>query len=204
MRPHLPRSTPVVVLVAVACLLLGSAGGAVAGSMITGKQIKNGTVTGVDIKNRSLSAKDLSKPTVKALRGQQGPRGLNAWDTIPSGKTVTGRFYEYDRAGATVTSVAENVNFPAKAPAAPTGYGFGPDSESFTVDDPACTGTYEAPTAPAGHVCVYLGGTQGIDNASVNPWAGAEQNPYTFYMTFSQTTADGIYEFWGNWAYTAP
>jgi hypothetical protein len=47
----------------------------VAGSLITGKQIKNNSVTGKDIKDSSLKTGDLSSDTVAALKGQTGPAG---------------------------------------------------------------------------------------------------------------------------------
>jgi hypothetical protein len=224
MKLHLPRSAPVV-LVAAGCLLLGSTGGAVAGAMITGKQIKDNTVTTKDIKNGSLAVKDLSKSTRKVLagtpgpagatgargpagangaNGANGPRGFSAWDTMPSGVTVTGRFYDLSRSGATATAVIHNVNFPAKAPAAPTGLGFGNDAFAQTTTDPACTGTYTAPTAPPGHVCVYLDGFSGLSSPSVNTWNEPAQRPYTFYLQFSQSAANTSYSYWGVWAYTAP
>lgn len=88
----LPRSTPVLVLLAGA-LVVGASGGAVAGAMITGAQIKNGTVTSADIKNGNLGTVDLSTAAKSALQGQtgaagpqgpQGPQGL-AGNAGPAG-----------------------------------------------------------------------------------------------------------------------
>jgi hypothetical protein len=199
MKPSV-SAVAAVAAVAVTALVFGTTG-AVAGSLITGKQIKDNTITSKDIKDKTIAVQDLSPKTTKALQ----PKSTFApWGTIPSGKTVTGRFYEYDRAGAVTTTVAENANFPAKAPAAPLAYGFGPDDLAFTDDDPACTGTYEAPKAAPGHVCVYMGGVININGAGVFGWDDAQQNPYTFYMSFDQEASDSNYQFWGNWAYTAP
>lgn len=55
----LPRSTPALVLLAGA-LVFGASGGAVAGAMITGAQIKNGTITGADIKNGTIGSKKIT------------------------------------------------------------------------------------------------------------------------------------------------
>lgn len=68
------RVTPTLIIAAT-CLVLGSTGGAVAGTVITGKQIKNNTVTSVDIKDKSLKTKDLAKGTVKRLKGATGATG---------------------------------------------------------------------------------------------------------------------------------
>ncbi|CAM3282385.1 hypothetical protein NODU109028_09080 [Nocardioides dubius] len=66
-------TAPSLALIAVVALFAGS-GGAVAGSMITGKQIKDNTVTSKDIKNGSLQGADLSPKAVK--RFAQGVVGF--------------------------------------------------------------------------------------------------------------------------------
>lgn len=75
MRRLLPQSTTAAALVLGAAVVVSSTGGAVAGSLITGKQIKNGSVTGKDIKDQSLKTVDLSTDTVTALQGQTGAPG---------------------------------------------------------------------------------------------------------------------------------
>lgn len=63
------RLTPLTLALLVVVLLVGSTGGAVAGALITGKQIKDGTVTGKDIKDGSLTAVDTAdEPTVWQAR----------------------------------------------------------------------------------------------------------------------------------------
>ena len=64
-----------VLLLSMCCLVLGSTGGAVAGSLITGKDVKNGSLTGKDVKDRTLGTGDLSGDGVAALRGLAGPAG---------------------------------------------------------------------------------------------------------------------------------
>ena len=91
MTRHLPSITAAALLAG--ALFLSATGGAVAGSMITGKQIKNGTVTTKDIKDQSLLTGDLSTDTVTALRGQTGATGptgapgLSALQVITATKT---------------------------------------------------------------------------------------------------------------------
>lgn len=63
------RKTPVIL--AVAAIASAGAGSATAASLITGKQIKNGTVTGADIKNHSLTSRDFRG----SVRGPAGPMG---------------------------------------------------------------------------------------------------------------------------------
>lgn len=64
----------------VAALLVGSAGGAVGGSLVTGAGIKDGTVASVDIKDRTVQVKDLSAAAVAGLRGQRGAPGTDGTD----------------------------------------------------------------------------------------------------------------------------
>lgn len=67
------RGTVTVLGLTAAAVVL-STGGAVAGSMITGAQIKDGTVASKDIKNRSLVAADLTRATADGF-SKPGPRG---------------------------------------------------------------------------------------------------------------------------------
>jgi hypothetical protein len=84
------RHRPVIAaLVAVIALLLTVGGTAVATSLITGKNVKNGSLTGKDIKNRSLTPKDF-KGSVEGPAGRAGatgPAGLVALQYI-EGPTV--------------------------------------------------------------------------------------------------------------------
>lgn len=214
MKIPFSRHTPVAAIVA-GCLLLGTTGGAVAGSMITGKQIKDNTVSTKDIKNKTILKKDMADKTVKKLKGATGPagpagatgpagpRGFSAWDKIPSGVTASERFFETGREYAIATQIVENINFPGVAPAAPIGYGFGPDAFAGTTTDLGCTGTVAAPTAPAGHVCVYLGGLENLTAPAVLRWDDVAQAPYTFYLNFT-STPNTAWRYWGSWAYRAP
>ena len=68
------RSLPAAALLGGA-LLLASTGGAVAGSMITGAQIKDGTVSSADVKNKTLQVGDLAPATLAKLRGKTGAAG---------------------------------------------------------------------------------------------------------------------------------
>ena len=70
------RSVGVLGLGVVALLMvLSSTGGAVAGALITGRQIKDGTVTSQDIRNKTLKKADLAPATLKSLSGRPGPSG---------------------------------------------------------------------------------------------------------------------------------
>jgi len=58
-------------VVSIVALVAASAGSAVAGSVITGKQIKNSSITGQDVKNKSLTKGDFKG----SVRGPAGPAG---------------------------------------------------------------------------------------------------------------------------------
>jgi hypothetical protein len=77
------RARPgIVATVAAATAVALAAGGtAVAASLITGKDVKNGSLTGKDVKNGSLKAKELTSGARRSLRGQKGAKG----DTGPAG-----------------------------------------------------------------------------------------------------------------------
>ena len=90
-RPRrLPASLPTTLVLAAAAgaLVLTASGGAVAGAMITGAQIKDNSVTGKDVRNRSLTAQDLNGKTVASFskpgpQGADGPRGMaRAWGRV--------------------------------------------------------------------------------------------------------------------------
>ena len=79
MKRLLPPSALAAVLLAGA-LLATSAGGAVAGALITGAQIKNGTVASIDIKNQTIKSSDISAPTLAGL--QSGSRPLSGYEIV--------------------------------------------------------------------------------------------------------------------------
>ncbi|MCW2815305.1 MAG: collagen-like protein [Nocardioides sp.] len=88
-----PSRKPVLLIASVttAALLMGS-GGAVAGSLITSKQIKDGTVTSADIKNGTINLRDIRLFARRALAGQDGADGTDgaAGPAGPAGPAGTG------------------------------------------------------------------------------------------------------------------
>jgi len=62
-------------IVAIAALIAALAGTATAASLITSKQIKNGTIRGKDIHNKTITKGKLTPKTVKSLKGQKGKAG---------------------------------------------------------------------------------------------------------------------------------
>ncbi|MCW2814145.1 MAG: collagen-like protein [Nocardioides sp.] len=85
-----PSRKPVLLIASVTttALLMGS-GGAVAGSLITSRQIKDGTVTSADIRNGTINLRDIKLFARRALAGQDGTDGTNGTDGVagPAGPT---------------------------------------------------------------------------------------------------------------------
>ena len=75
--PLLSKSSLAAVAVCTGLVVASGTGGAVAGAVITGKQIKNNTVTTKDIKDGTLSTVDMSPEVLAALHriGIAGPAG---------------------------------------------------------------------------------------------------------------------------------
>ena len=70
-------------------------------------------------------------------------------------------------------------------------------------NDPLCTGTAEVPTAPAGHVCLYLYGSSGA--SGIVGGRSAYLTERGFWVFWTSTGADGTDMYvWLTWAYTAP
>jgi hypothetical protein len=77
-------------VVSIVALVLALAGGATAATLITGKQVRNGSLTGLDIKDKSLTAKDFKGALrgPKGTPGQTGPAGAPG-QTGPAGPAPT-------------------------------------------------------------------------------------------------------------------
>ena len=136
--------------------------------------------------------------------GPAGPAGASLLNSkIPSGTTITG-YEAFTWTGVQSGQHDEVVHLPAKAPAALTDalVNF---ANTFTVNTPendtTCTGTFAAPTAPAGHVCLY------VDKNSVqNKFFGYGVTPAfadtAFLIIMSENPGSNYASM--SWAYTAP
>jgi hypothetical protein len=137
--------------------------------------------------------------------GTNGARGVSAWDTIPSGQTVTGEiFYDTTGTGAIVIDGVA-INLPALAPVAltVTTANFGPGSGLVTdAADGTCTGTSSSPTAPAGELCVYVVTSNHITNAAVRQGSLPTQTALVEMTSDNTDNTDKYLR--ATWAYTAP
>jgi hypothetical protein len=87
-------------------------------------------------------------------------------------------------------------------------------------EDPECVGSFEKPTAPAGHLCVYPGNGPGffsvaeaeISNIQLNGEGNLEVSAYLMsgkasrygFRIEATALATGAAKFFASWAYTAP
>ena len=198
-RPH----TIAAYLIAILALVLSMGGAAVAGGMITGKQIKNNTVKSADIKNGSLHLKDINKkswPLATPPRGTTVIGGGIIASNVPSDSRY-GRGYAalpFKTAVPLTTLGSRNIYF------GNTGIAYPGESNPGK-----CSGSAEFPTAAPGFMCIYVSGTttnvsDGLSFVFAGSNAGADGSDSTgFYVGASApTTGEQLLRF--VWAYTAP
>lgn len=204
-----------------ALVLAMGTGGAYAAELVTADDLARNAVTSAKIKNGQVRSKDLAGDVTEQLerrgpagpagaQGVQGPsgpagapgqRGVSAWDTIPSGTTVTGDFMDGGYAPTGYDTLRISIPFPARLHAAPRTFASAPDASTATGDpDDACAGTVAAPTAPAGQVCVYYRFVSGVNWVGAANFAGRGSS--AFYL--GGTVSDISWDLAGTWAYTAP
>jgi hypothetical protein len=137
------------------------------------------------------------------VKGDTGPAGRSALQTLQSGETERGVVDGDFESPATSGDFGVSVTLPIPAPSAIAATSVDIDG---TADETSnrCTGTVANPTAPAGVVCVYMSGS---GNATSVTGFGAPitttGSPYGFLVRWT-VTATGDTFFYGNWAYTAP
>jgi Collagen triple helix repeat (20 copies) len=111
--------------------------------------------------------------------GREGPPGTAGPipSTLPSGKTLKGSF---GGAGAAVTetnnAVELTISYPfplAASPAAEVVQEGGPPTEN-------CPGTAAAPSAIAGHLCVYVGSGHQVDTKTVSTYGDDGSRDYRY------------------------
>jgi hypothetical protein len=191
-------------VLAVGLVLIAAAigGGATAGALITGKQIKNNSVTGKDVKNGSLAVADLGQSQVAQLHGADGEDGLSGFGPPPSGTVITGGGLASGPA-ASAGDVIRGYSSLSFQPAVPL-----TDATVhvyFGTPSASCTGPAGAPVPAAGQLCVGLVDFQ--NQAGVFAFAGASQQPDVdprgFNVVVTSSGAGAVLVTYV-WAYRAP
>ena len=149
--------------------------------------------------------------------GANGADGASALNPVPSGQTIRGviggDFHNYD---PTIVDFGVDETLPIPAPVGLTDNDISVDEDTWTDgggqlqptsadDNPACTGSTANPTAPAGHVCIYVTGADRALNLEGYTVAfGAGNTPFGIKMKW-ETPADAGDSFVDAiWAYRAP
>lgn len=183
---------------------------------VSGADVRNSSLTGRDVKNRSLTAADFAGSVqgpagvagpagAQGAQGPKGDRGVSAWETIPSGVTVTGSETVVMQSGGTDSFYTFSIDLGARAPAALTDatVNFAGAPSLFLPDgDLSCTGSAAAPTAPSGKVCLYLAGGY-LNLEDVEGGAQPVGGDLSFQVR-SHATSSGSMRWTATWAYTAP
>lgn len=181
----------------------------IAKSAIKSKHVRDGALTGTDVKDGSLSASDIGgglprgetgPAGAKGEEGPQGEPGTSVFDeTIPSGETV------YGTVGAQMPLAAGKQYRVTESFPVPSAQVLDQDDVNFAAgsdgeDDPECTGSHAAPTAPPGKVCIY---TSGLSGNGTLAGFGDGRFGFGYEVTSSGSNPDFV-GIRGSWAYTAP
>jgi hypothetical protein len=180
------------------------------------------------------STKQVKPSVLRALHGKNGKNGTNGTNgktgptgstgaagtslfagSIPSGTTVTGAWGGRYIAPqlAFNNSYLISYSLPVKAPAPLSDSTVNTAANAAAGDpDATCTGSVDAPTAPAGKVCIYIGSSNNAQVTGfslISPGSGTTQpgDDYGFIVRILDAgtvgnTATTSAE--GTWAYTAP
>jgi hypothetical protein len=124
---------------------------------------------------------------------------------IRSGQTVFGSVdLDAHSPGDTVSDLlGEDLPGIAPVPLTDPTVNFNPGSGAQD-EDPACTGTDEAPTAPPGKLCVYLSSWTNVDVSSLRAFPGILKNLTFFIRWTPDGPANQDMYLSVTWAYTAP
>lgn len=178
---------------------------------IRGRDVRNNTLTGADITESRLgkvpNASNADNASNAANAAQLGARGPNAFlqyaGPIPSGVTVVGNWSAAPSTDFAGSGGFDEVDLPAAAPVAleSASVNMGAGTVNGGDNDPACAGTPEAPTAPAGKLCFYVGFQIGI--TALNGYSS--NGPHNRGGAVRVDGGAGANRYArGAWAYTAP
>jgi hypothetical protein len=211
-------------VMATLAMFVALGGGAYAVATIGPGDIKKNAVRSKHIKRANVKGSDLAPSAVgsakvadNALTGTDIDEAtlehvLRFGGTIPSGVTVRGVFacddrnQQFDNPGPVTLEAhchaAVTLPLPAPEPLTDADVNFAPGANG--EDDPSCTGTPSAPTAPPGKVCLYQ--SAGINDMLIaGAVFGVGPSPYGFdARADSFDTTNAAASTLGTWAYTAP
>ena len=197
------------VLVFVLGLAVATAATAGASSLITGRQVKDGTIGARDLsKSLRKQVKRVGAPGPQGLQGPKGDPGPLT-TTLPVGQTLRGVFNLDAQASAAGQAMGQSLSFGLSLRTAPTLV----IRPVGAAANPQCPGSVGDPQATSGVLCVYLStasnlqpnppsfpdGLRFLDFPNSNPTAnsfGAEM--FIFSAAAGRFFADGTWAVTGN------
>ena len=233
MRPHLSYANVMSSIAVFAALGgVGYAALELPRNSVTTREVKNRSLLAKDFKRGQLPrgatgpqgaqgpAGPKGDPGAAGPAGPTGPagatgsRGVSAYETIPSGTTIVGMAHlDYAEAANSATDFIISVPLGGVAPSDLTDANVNfADNGTFnaktTDEDATCTGSFNAPSAPAGKVCLYLDAVEsGTEN---NTLTGTQVNSEAarrraFLVRWNDASDGNVDAFIiAAWAYTAP
>jgi hypothetical protein len=190
---QLPKiSAPLVLSGLALAVSLGGVGAAATG-LINGASIKPGTITGRQIRNHSVPVIKLSGKLPKGPRGATGPAGPFP-KQLPTGVTVQGAWEAGGNATAINNYFYTSISWfwPTKSPVNVSVVPMGSPSTAH------CPGTYLAPTAAPGYLCIYSSGALGTAPRPLGQWVIDPAGVIVYVLS----SAAGLTEDLGTWAVT--
>ena len=203
---------------------------------VSSSKVKDRSLTVSDLSKKTRSKlKGASGPQgLQGASGPTGPAGATLIDSpVPSGKTIKGvwggQYPPLTGAGSGPgnASFVLSTSFPAPLPVPITDAtaqfstnsfvgGTSPTVAAATTDadeDPDCSGTLAAPTAPAGKLCLYVrdarisnvtNGTLHVQGPASDDDPGAAARTLGFEVSFTANENTMPVRVEGVWVYTAP
>jgi hypothetical protein len=184
-------------------------------ALINGKKIKKNSIPGNRVKKNGLTGAQIKESKLGTVPRATKAARLGSFSAaqyqtfagrpIPSGTTVQGAFgiQHFTNAG-TQDHLRQAVSLPGTASAALTDANVNFASAAGASDtDATCKGTPDAPTAPAGKVCLYLTTSAGLGSTFSGEGMPPSGNKFGFVVRADNATAAGTGAY-GTWAYTAP
>jgi hypothetical protein len=173
------------------------------------KQLKKNAVISSKVKNRSLLAADFKcgqlprgAPGAPGAPGTIGPPGPFP-DPLPAGQTVRGNYAIFEHSATAGLYLVNAFSYGFRLTAAPSPHYL----NTGAPPTPECPGSVTAPSAAAGHLCVYEAGVSNFTNRrTCDPETAAclfASSNREGLAVAASVTSSGIAYVWGSWAVTA-
>jgi hypothetical protein len=205
---HVPSPATIIACIALVVSLGGVsyAAGVLPKNSVGSKQLRKAAVKPSKVAPRTIALfkGQRGDPGAKGDSGPQGNPGPQGEAgppgpfpaVLPSGKTMRGAYSIYSAASGSGSPARDEISFGFALPSPPTG------KEHFIPqagpNDPNCPGTWAAPEADPGHLCVY-------ENVVVGGVSAKIITVHRYGALLAATSnAAGLFGSNGSWAVTGP